>query len=119
GMDGLWRAVRQEGFTRLERRVATVDRTDDPVRDLAALGAAYVSNGLQHPALYRVMFDAAFELEDPVAAGAPFASLVACAGSARDDGRLDGRQEPEAVALRVWAAGHGLTSLVLSGVLPV
>ena len=36
GMPGLWRAVRNEGFVRLGRRLAAVPRTDDPVRDLAA-----------------------------------------------------------------------------------
>src|SRR3712207_5132737 len=39
GMPGLWRAVRQEGFTRLAHRLAGVPATDDPIADLAALGA--------------------------------------------------------------------------------
>ena len=42
-MPELWRAVRQEGCTRLAGRM-------DAVRDLAALGAAYVQNALAHPA---------------------------------------------------------------------
>src|ERR671916_2286687 len=49
GMPGLWRAVRQEGFTRLGRLLATVPRTEDPVRDLAALGAAYVASARTDP----------------------------------------------------------------------
>src|SRR3712207_3927819 len=40
GMPGVWRAVRQEGFTRLAGRMEEVADSDDPVRDLAALGAA-------------------------------------------------------------------------------
>src|SRR4051812_24061766 len=63
GMPGLWRAVRQEGFTRLAGRLAAVLRTDDPVRDLAALGATYVASARTDPALYRAMFDAAADLD--------------------------------------------------------
>ncbi len=119
GMPGLWRAVRQEGFTRLTARLATVPATDDPVRDLAALGAAYTANALAAPALYRAMFDAAAELEDPDAAAAPFRTLVDAAARARDAGRFASDSDPEAVATRFWAAGHGLASLVVTQVLPV
>src|SRR5689334_2915927 len=55
GMDGLWKALRQEGFTRLAARFALITPTDDPVRDLTALVAAYLRNALEHPDLYRVM----------------------------------------------------------------
>src|ERR1700742_4886206 len=58
GMDGVWKAVRQEGLTRLAARLATVATSADPVRDLTALGAAYLRNALDNPDLYRVMFDA-------------------------------------------------------------
>ncbi len=118
GMPGLWRAVRQEGFTRLAHRLAAVDLTDDPVRDLAALGAAYTANALEGPALYRAMFDTAAELEDPDAADRSFHLLAAAAARARAQGRLSAACEPEAVALRCWASGHGLVVLVLTGVLP-
>jgi AcrR family transcriptional regulator len=118
GMPGLWRAVRQEGFTRLTQRLATVGQTEDPVRDLAALGAAYVTNALSHPHLYRVMFDAVTDLEDPDAAAAPFRRLVDAAQRARQLGRSSVGADPESVATSLWAAGHGVTTLVLSGVLP-
>src|SRR5688500_19293558 len=58
GMPGLWRAVRQEGFTRLARRLAAGDRTDDPVRELAALGAGYVASARRDPDRYRGMVGA-------------------------------------------------------------
>ena len=51
GMPGLWRAVRQEGFTRLAVRLASVTRSQDPVFDLMALGGAYVANALANPHL--------------------------------------------------------------------
>ena len=118
GMPGLWRAVRQEGFVRLNRHLAAVDTTDDPVRDLSALGAAYLGNALANPHLYRVMFDTSADLEDPAAAADGFERLTACAARARETGRFGGSAEPESVATQLWAAGHGLAMLVLTGVLP-
>lgn len=118
GMPGLWRAVRQEGFVRLSRRLATVPTTTDPVRDLAALGAAYLGNAVDDPHLYRAMFDEQADLEDPGVAAEGFLRLASCAGRARDDGRLAPDADPEAVATRIWAAGHGLAMLVSTGVLP-
>jgi AcrR family transcriptional regulator len=118
GMPGLWRAVRQEGFTRLAERLAAVERTDDPVRDLMALGAAYVENAVANPHLYRTMFDAEAELEDPEAAAASFGELVACAARARRADRFSATCDPEVLATQLWATGHGLSMLALTGVLP-
>ena len=118
GMPGLWRAVRQEGFTRLAQRLDAVQRTPDPVCDLMALGAAYVSNALASANLYRTMFDAGFDLENPDAADATFQVLVDGAARARREGRFSQQADPAAVATRFWAVGHGLTMLVLTGALP-
>jgi AcrR family transcriptional regulator len=118
GMDGLWRAMRQEGFTRLAARLREVPPTADPVRDLAALGFAYVSNALANPDLYRVMFDAGFELEDPAAADETLHSLVSAVERAKEIGRLRSGVDPLALAVQTWAIGHGLVSLVATGPLP-
>lgn len=118
GMSGLWRAVRQDGFTRLAQRLAAVELTPDPVRDLMALGAAYLGNALANSALYRTMFDAAAELENPTAADRTFAVLVGCVARARDAGRFSQACEPHALATQFWVTGHGLAMLVLTGVLP-
>lgn len=118
GMPGLWCAVRQEGFTRLAERLANVTPTQDPVRDLTALGAAYVANALANPHLYRAMFDAEADLENPDAAAASFDALVSCARRARERGRFAASCDAQALATQFWAVGHGLTMLVLTGVLP-
>jgi len=118
GMPGLWRAVRQEGFTRLAAHLGAVSSTTDPVRDLMALGAGYVSNALANPVLYRAMFDAAAELEDPQAAAATFQILVSGAERARQAGRFLDTCDPQALGTQFWAAGHGLSVLALSGLLP-
>lgn len=118
GMPGLWRAVRQEGFTRLAVRLSLVKLTQDPVRDLTAFGAAYISNALASPYLYRAMFDAEADLENPDAAAETFQVLVSCATRGRQSGRFADTSDPEAVATQFWATGHGLTMLVLTGALP-
>lgn len=118
GMPGLWRAVRQEGFTRLIERLALVQVSVDPVRDLMALGAAYSRTALANPYLYRAMFDAAVDLENPAVADAGFQRLVQAADRARQLGRFAESCDPMAVAIQLWAAGHGLVMLVLTGVLP-
>ncbi|SDC08159.1 TetR/AcrR family transcriptional regulator [Actinokineospora iranica] len=56
GMAGLVQAIVAEGFTRLGHTLATVERTDDPMADLVALGGAYRDHAITNPELYRVMF---------------------------------------------------------------
>lgn len=118
GMDGLWKALRQEGFTRLAAKLAAVSTSADPVRDLAALGAAYLSNALENPDLYRVMFDAGFELEDADAADRSLHCLVDAVERAKAAGRFRDDVVPLELATQSWAIGHGLASLVATGPLP-
>ncbi|WP_433466589.1 TetR/AcrR family transcriptional regulator [Spirillospora sp. CA-128828] len=118
GMDGLWKAMRQEGFTRLAARLAAVAPSADPVRDLAALGAAYLSNALASPDLYRVMFDASVELEDIAAADQTLHCLVRAVDRARAAGRFRDDIDPLELATQSWTIGHGLASLVGTGPLP-
>ncbi len=117
GMDGLWTALRQEGFTRLAARYDGLTPSADPVRDLTALVAAYVGNALDHPDLYRVMFDASVDLADRTAAEATLEQLVRAAGRARDDGRFLAGTDPRQLATRSWVVAHGLVSLVTTGTL--
>ncbi|MER5626691.1 TetR/AcrR family transcriptional regulator [Streptosporangium sp. NPDC002544] len=118
GMDGMWKALRQEGFTRLAAKFSTVTTSEDPVRDLTALVAAYLGNALEHPDLYRVMFDANFDLEDLKAADATLEYLVQAARRARDADRFRADTDPLELAIQSWAIGHGLVSLVANGPLP-
>lgn len=115
GMDGLWTAMRQEGFHRLAARLDAVSLSADPVRDLSALGAAYLSNALAGPDLYRVMFDAAFELEDAKAADATLHCLVRAIERAKTARRFRSDVDPLELATQSWAIGHGLASLVVTG----
>ncbi len=118
-MDGLWGALRQEGFQRLASRLETVACTSDPVRDLTALGAAYISNALADPDLYRVMFDDGFELEDPAQADRTLHQLVHAIERARTSGRFRHDIDPLELATQSWCIGQGLASLITAGPLPI
>lgn len=118
GMDGLWKAVRQEGFTRLAATLADLEHSDDPIRDQTTLGSAYMSNALQNPDLYRVMFDASVDLEDAAAAEASLQHLVAGVERCSAAGRFRSDVEPRELATQQWMIGHGLASLVATGPLP-
>jgi AcrR family transcriptional regulator len=118
GMDGVWQALRQEGFTRLAARFATVAASEDPVRDLTALVAAYLGNALDHPDLYRAMFDANFDLEDLAAADATLEYLVQAAERSRKADRFRADTVPLELATQSWTVAHGLVSLVANGPLP-
>jgi len=118
GMAGMWKALRQEGFTRLGARFATLPASDDPVQDLAALVAVYLGNALDHPDLYRVMFDASVDLEDLTAADATLEHLVQAAVRGREAGRFRTGVVPLELAIQSWTVGHGLASLVATGPLP-
>jgi AcrR family transcriptional regulator len=118
GMDGLWKALRQEGFRRLQTKLADVALTADPVRDLAALGSAYLANALENPDLYRVMFDAGFELEDAEAADEALRHLVRAVERASAAGRFRADVNAVELATQTWMAGHGLASLTATGPLP-
>ncbi|MFI6576101.1 TetR/AcrR family transcriptional regulator [Nocardiopsis sp. NPDC050513] len=118
GMDGMWEALRQEGFTRLAARYATLATTDDPVEDLTALVAVYLGNALDHPDLYRVMFDASFDLADLRAANATLEYLDRAADRGRGAGRFRAGTTPRELAVQSWTVAHGLASLVANGPLP-
>jgi AcrR family transcriptional regulator len=69
GMDQLRLEVCAEGFRRLAAHLAAVERTDDPVADLIALGAAYTANARENPHLSRAMFLDRLPIATPVDVG--------------------------------------------------
>lgn len=117
GMPELRRAVRREGFARLAASLARVDETDDPVADLAMLGAAYYENALGNPDLYRVMFmeqpldDADAALRDDT-----FETLVASVRRSIASRRF-AEGDAAALATEFWALGHGVITLQLAHLL--
>ena len=118
GMPALVGAVVAEGFARLERRVAAVPLTDDPLADLRAAAAAYRDNARDNPHLYAVMFGSVplgLELtQEQRDAGRPaFEQLVAAVTRVRDAGHLD--YDPAEAAAQFWSALHGYVMLEHAG----
>lgn len=118
GMPGLLGAVRQEGFTRLAARLATLPATDDPVGDVAAAGAAYAAAAKQSPELYTLMFDGTLPLPDPGAADATLEHLVGAVRRAAACGRFDDDIDALGLAHELWMLGHGACMLLATGVMP-
>ena len=118
-MDELHQAVRSEGFGRLGAAIDAAGRTDDPVADLAAAVAAYVTHGSAEPELYRAMYagrppghaDAGTEV---------FARLRAAVARCADTGRFELAEPPlvDRATAEFWITGHGAVTLSLSGTLP-
>ena len=118
---GLLAAVAEDGFrlqTEAMRRGAE-EAPDIALSAFRAVGSAYITFAIEHPARFRVMFHA--ELADksqyPTLVEAAAESLgmlhdgiVACqqAGFVRQG-------NPEAIALLTWSSVHGLASLAVNG----
>lgn len=120
--NALLAAVAAAGFVRLEAALQAAIRNDsDPADQFLHMGSAYVRFGMDHPALYKLMF-ASEELparhgEYPdlqAAAEAAFGLLTDMLARLQRRGILRAG-DPEADGLSVWAHVHGLASLIISG----
>lgn len=118
GMPGLWLDVRERAFDALAERLRELEKTDDPVADLIAAGAAYADRALDDRALFHAMFEVRRTETQPAVAAATFAVLVECIERAVDVGRLANRCDPIATAIRLWAMTHGVLMLVSTDALP-
>jgi AcrR family transcriptional regulator len=122
GMSGLVREIVHEGFARLQRSLTGVERTGDPVADLALMGRAYRHNAAANLHLYAIMFGgtslAGFSLteEDRQYGRYTLATVVECAARCMGAGRFR-PGDPELVAHQMWIAIHGLVTLELGGYL--
>jgi len=114
-------AVAEEGFRLQQEAIAeVVADAEDPVDALRRSGRAYLRFALAHPAHYRVMFGRKVEHEANEAlaqtARGAFAQLRLLVESGIAAGALV-EEEPEAIARVLWAQVHGLTMLILDGLL--
>lgn len=121
GKDELLRAVVLEGFTRLAEHLAAVARTDDPVRDLGALGMAYRRNALDNPHLYVAMFGGRRTLTDLCLADdelmltlGTFQTLVDACQRCIAAGRIRA-DDAGSLAAQCWAMVHGVVTLEIGG----
>nr|WP_240962965.1 TetR/AcrR family transcriptional regulator [Antrihabitans stalactiti] len=116
GMPDLIRAVVQEAFDRFGAHLNAVERSDDPIADLARLAVAYRTNARTNPHLYAVMFAGGHAENTGEVAGAlaTFQILVDTVTRAIEAGLLR-PGDPLIVAGQLWSALHGFTLLELAG----
>lgn len=129
GMTGLYEALVRRAFVQFGDALAALDRTDDPVADLLALGLTYREFASASPQRYRLMFGvtapgsgsaAAHDLTEegtPSAipeASATFDELRRAVQRSLDAGRIRG-DDAVAIAGQFWSMIHGFVLLELSG----
>jgi AcrR family transcriptional regulator len=119
---GLLAAMHREGFRRLGAALAAVEPTDDPMTDLIALGVAYRRAALASPDLYGLMFGritAEFRPDtgSRAAADLTYQPLVLAVARCQQAGILHG-DDPQRIALHLWAVTHGMVNLELNQQLP-
>ena len=111
-MDELKREVRRKGYGALAGAMAAAPASADARADLEALCRSYNAFAREQPDLYRVMFmEAPLDEADAQECAGTFATLAA--GAQRYLGDGDGT----ALAMELWAAGHGIATLELSALL--
>ena len=115
GMPGLFRALVADGFARFADYVDAVPRTDDPVADFFAQGAAYGEWALSHPRLYRLMFElAGGSLTSFQEGEAALDVMVQALDRVKQSGRI--RQEDTVhIAGQFLSATHGYLLLEIAG----
>jgi AcrR family transcriptional regulator len=111
-----------------ERRFADLERyardaaegSDDPLESLRLRARAYIRFGLEHPQHYRLLMTTVHEksleeLDWETSSGVKaFMNLVGAVQRCIDAGSLPPDEEPQKVALGLWATMHGITSLLIT-----
>lgn len=114
----IW-AVCDRQFTELATRMRAAAHGQDPLATLTAMGRAYVQFGLENSEQYRVIFMNREEREPPwvtpehMADLTAFGDLFAAVEQAIETGAIR-PTDPLVVSLGLWAAVHGVTSLLVA-----
>ena len=113
-VDHMLAAVMQEGFDRLSVATsAAAEGATDAADELRRRCRAYCRFGLDHPGLYRTMFQAGLPirvLTDPAQTPGrrSFENLVAAVRRCIEAGLAPAHDDPFRLASVIWAADHGL-----------
>lgn len=117
----LLRAVAEVEFGRLVAAFEAID-SPDPLERVRAQAKAYISQALDDPALFQVIFatrpDWANQpaVDELPAATAAFAAGAAAVEAAIAAGQLRDDEDPFVVSLALWSAAHGVATVVLAGI---
>jgi len=111
-------AVCQERFEQLDQVMeAAARQASDSFDEVTRRGAAYIRFGLEHPEQYRILF---MERQEPIgfseqrlAGLAAFDHMAAAVTAAMRAGQIH-EGDPAVVTVGLWAAVHGITSLLIA-----
>lgn len=117
--EGILAEIVAEGFAQLrDDMLAALEGVTDPKARLTAIGKAYVSFALAHPAHFKLMFRSELVHQER------HADAEACAHSAFNvlvevvNEVSPGKQapaEPSPLVLAAWSLAHGLATLLIEG----
>ena len=113
-------------FAVCERYMDELDRmseeaalaSEDPLESLLLRGKGYIRFGLENPEPYRVIFmrkpaDTPLPWQyEKIVSSSAFGHLLQSVTAAIESGRVEG--DPMLVSISLWAAVHGITSLLIS-----
>jgi AcrR family transcriptional regulator len=112
-------AICERYFDELDRVTSDAARdSEDPVEAIELRGRAYIRFGLENPEPYRVIFmrkptDTPLPWQyEKIVSSSAFGHLVQDVTRAIDAGQVEG--DPMLVSVSLWAAVHGITSLLIS-----
>src|SRR2546422_5584621 len=117
-------AVAEDGFRSLMAAMRRAARAagDGPLERLRAVGFAYVTFATSHPSHFRVMFGR--EMADRSAfpalrqiATETFNVVVDAISDCQRSGLVRSEEPPADLALTAWSSVHGLSALLVNGVL--
>jgi AcrR family transcriptional regulator len=115
--DALLDAVCARYFEQLDGEFAAVAAgLDDPLERALQLGMAYVRFAMSTPVLYRIAFrqsEPGLSKVDEVLSALAFTRIAATVGELADEGFFPESDVGE-VVLELWAAAHGVASLMLA-----
>lgn len=121
--DALLRAVGACGTAALDERMARVLAAhpgNDPqsaIDRLQGLGRAYMAFATEEPHLFRLMFGpTCAELHQQAETAGPYVKLITALDELDDLGQLKPGVRP-GLDLTIWAATHGMASLIVDGAL--
>lgn len=110
--EGVLAAVVAHGFEQFLAEKRATLYSHDPVENLRRGWDTYVAFGVEHPALYALIFSQADRLEWPEAAKEGYGMLLRLMGEVQLAGLL--RVDLPLAAQMYWSAVHGVTSLLVA-----
>jgi AcrR family transcriptional regulator len=125
----LVRALAEEGFLALleSTRTASADERIGTAAHMTSIGLGYVRFAVENPSHFRLMFGPierngglVVEIDEALAAAsrASFEALTSAIAACQASGVLR-TGDPHVLATSAWAIVHGLSMLLVDGVLPV